>query len=158
MKTISRFNGKHQFLSNFYPSTIYYNGVLYHSAEAAFQAQKSEDPTVRELFSYLNHRDSKKLGRQILIRSDWDVVRDAVMLEVLIVKFTANVDLAQKLRDTGDAVLIEGNTWGDKYWGVCNGEGENRLGYTLMLIRDYLQCKSVTYDRRLLNSLMYYKL
>jgi predicted NAD-dependent protein-ADP-ribosyltransferase YbiA (DUF1768 family) len=34
--------------------------------------------------------------------------------------------------------LIEGNWWGDTYWGVCNGVGENHLGKLLMKIRDYL--------------------
>jgi predicted NAD-dependent protein-ADP-ribosyltransferase YbiA (DUF1768 family) len=36
---------------------------------------------------------------------------------------------------TGDCELVEGNTWGDKFWGVCDGEGENHLGKLLMKIR-----------------------
>ena len=42
------------------------------------------------------------------------------------------------LIQTGDSVLIEGNTWGDRVWGVCNGVGENRLGRILMKIRSEL--------------------
>ena len=37
--------------------------------------------------------------------------------------------------------LVEGNTWGDKVWGVCDGVGENNLGKTLMRIRDALFSK-----------------
>lgn len=39
---------------------------------------------------------------------------------------------------TGDAMLVEGNTWGDKFWGVCRGEGENQLGKLLMERRAFL--------------------
>ena len=53
-------------------------------------------------------------------------------------KFFQNEDLGQKLMNTGDAVLIEGNYWGDRYWGVCNGEGQNKLGKILMKIREEL--------------------
>lgn len=36
---------------------------------------------------------------------------------------------------TGESILIEKNTWGDTYFGVCNGVGENNLGKDLMSIR-----------------------
>lgn len=39
------------------------------------------------------------------------------------------------IRKNGDAELIEGNTWGDRIWGVCDGVGENRLGKILMRVR-----------------------
>ena len=57
------------------------------------------------------------------------------MYSVCKAKFTQNTDLLKKLLDTGDAELVEGNTWGDRVWGVCKGEGENRLGKILMRIR-----------------------
>ena len=47
--------------------------------------------------------------------------------------------MASRLINTGDAILIEGNTWGDTYWGVCDGVGENRLGKLLMEVRE--ECK-----------------
>ena len=61
------------------------------------------------------------------------------MYNTLVAKFTQNPDLAKKLLATGDALLIEGNTWNDRYWGVCRGKGENRLGILLMLVREDLQ-------------------
>ncbi len=56
-------------------------------------------------------------------------------------KFTQNPDLLSKLLATGDAELIEGNTWGDRVWGVdlYRGAGENHLGKILMRIRDELR-------------------
>jgi predicted NAD-dependent protein-ADP-ribosyltransferase YbiA (DUF1768 family) len=36
---------------------------------------------------------------------------------------------------TGDAELVEGNTWNDRFWGVCRGKGRNELGRILMRVR-----------------------
>ena len=40
---------------------------------------------------------------------------------------------------TGDRYIEETNTWGDTFWGVCNGKGENNLGKIIMKIRDTLK-------------------
>ena len=48
-------------------------------------------------------------------------------------------ELALALKYTGDAELIEGNNWGDTFWGVCNGVGENHLGKLLMARRAQLR-------------------
>ena len=58
--------------------------------------------------------------------------------EIVEEKFRQNPKLAEMLLATEDAILIEGNTWGDKFWGVCNGVGENNLGKVLMYVRDCL--------------------
>jgi hypothetical protein len=47
--------------------------------------------------------------------------------------------LKQLLLATGDKELIEGNTWGDTFWGVCNGIGQNHLGKILMAKRTELK-------------------
>ena len=57
------------------------------------------------------------------------------MHSILQAKF-AVPQLRDALLATGDAELVEGNTWGDTYWGVCRGRGRNQLGQTLMRIRD----------------------
>lgn len=61
------------------------------------------------------------------------------MEELLRIKFSG-IDpfLTRALLETGDAELIEGNTWNDTFWGVCNGEGENNLGRLLMKVREEL--------------------
>lgn len=84
----------------------------------------------------------KRLGRRVKLRPDWESIKDQVMYEVCKAKFSQNTDLRDKLVATGDAELVEGNTWGDKIWGICNGQGENRLGKILMKVRTELQATS----------------
>lgn len=73
------------------------------------------------------------------MRADWDDARNyrlVVMEQLLREKFSdKNPELKQKLIDTYDAELIEGNTWNDTFWGVCGGIGKNHLGKLLMKIR-----------------------
>jgi predicted NAD-dependent protein-ADP-ribosyltransferase YbiA (DUF1768 family) len=54
-------------------------------------------------------------------------------------KFSQNTDLRAELIATGDAYLEEGNSWNDRYWGVCDGQGENHLGKILMKVRAELR-------------------
>lgn len=60
------------------------------------------------------------------------------MRALLMVKFAPATELAERLLATGDAQLVEGNTWGDTFWGVCDGVGENHLGRLHMWIRSML--------------------
>lgn len=60
------------------------------------------------------------------------------MAEILEAKFRSRTDLAGRLLATGHVILVEGNTWGDTYWGVCGGRGQNRLGILLMQLREKL--------------------
>jgi predicted NAD-dependent protein-ADP-ribosyltransferase YbiA (DUF1768 family) len=62
-----------------------------------------------------------------------------VMEHLLRQKFFTGSELAAKLVQTGDAILMEGNNWGDSFWGVCAGVGSNHLGRLLMLIRKELR-------------------
>ncbi len=62
--------------------------------------------------------DAKRAGRHVELRPDWEHVRKAVMLQVVLGAFLQNPDLAALLEATGDAVLVEGNRWGDDYWGA----------------------------------------
>lgn len=61
------------------------------------------------------------------------------MYEICKAKFTQNEDLKEKLLATGNNILEEGNTWGDRVWGTVNGVGENRLGKILMRVREELR-------------------
>lgn len=73
------------------------------------------------------------------MREDWEAIKIDVMRYCLQEKFSAGSDLAAKLIATGDCELVEGNTWGDVFWGVCRGTGENRLGRLLMERREELK-------------------
>jgi ribA/ribD-fused uncharacterized protein len=123
------------YLSNFWECPVTYEGLTYRNAEAAYQASKCADETYREYFTQAPGYIAKARGRRIKIRKDWTNMRLVVMWEILQAKFAQNPDLLAQLIATGDQVIIETNTWNDKFWGVCNGEGENHLGIMLMTIR-----------------------
>ena len=62
--------------------------------------------------------------------------KEALMLDILRLKFAPDSPLTKHLLATGGAPLSEGNQWGDRYWGVCNGAGLNGLGELLMQVRE----------------------
>lgn len=132
------FTGQYRFLSNFYPSIVSYDGVEYPTVEHAYQAAKTFNPYERE---YIRNRPTpagaKRAGRTFYrIRPDWDQVKVQTMKFLLMQKFMGYHDLSRMLYDTGDIYLEETNTWGDTFWGVCEGRGQNALGNLLMEIRD----------------------
>lgn len=133
LETISSFDGEYGFLSNFYPVTIEREGYSYLSSEAAYQSAKC--PGYEDRFTNSRPARAKRMGRnkKFKKREDWMEVRLSIMEEILRLKFS-NAELADKLCATYPAVLIEGNDWGDRFWGV-DGTGENNLGKLLMKIR-----------------------
>lgn len=141
---INNFRGPHWFLSNFSPSRIIgAYGIVYKTAEAAFQAGKTDDPVKRQrIADARSPYQAKGLGRQLKLPDDWRVRRNGTMRAVLEYKF-ANAELLRKLLDTRHAILVEGNVWHDNYWGncicskpSCTAPGENWLGRLLMEVRD----------------------
>jgi len=135
-EVIDSFTGENHYLSNFYPVDVTYEGIVYPSSECAFQAAKTLDLEERVKFTRMNPGDAKKAGRKLTLRSDWEDVKLQVMWEIVYTKFYQNPKLIGKLLSTYPKVLIEGNTWGDTYWGVCKDIGSNHLGQLLMHLRD----------------------
>jgi ribA/ribD-fused uncharacterized protein len=134
---IDSFKGEYEFLSNFYPATVSYEGEVYPPVEHAFQAAKTLNPQMRLKIRLSNASGAKKLGRQLDLRADWETIKVDVMRELLKAKFS-DPELREKLKATGEEPLVEGNWWGDTFWGVCRGQGDNHLGVLLMEIRDSL--------------------
>jgi ribA/ribD-fused uncharacterized protein len=132
---IDSFFGPYRFLSNFEPCTVEYDGMTYNCSEAAYQAAKTTDVSLRIAFTTMNGSKAKFAGQKLPIRADWNDVKVDVMYQIVKDKFSRNPELKEKLLSTGTLQLIEGNYWGDKFWGVCNGEGENHLGKILMRVR-----------------------
>lgn len=132
---IDSFRGYFYYLSNFYPCNVTVNGITYQNSEAAFQAQKCIRAEDRIRFANMTPKEAKRYGKKIPLRSDWEKVKLDIMRGVLIAKFSQNPDLRNSLVSTGDAELIEGNMWGDTYWGICDNKGENHLGELLMEVR-----------------------
>lgn len=131
---------QYAFLSNFYEANVTYDGLTYGSNEAAFQAQKCLTSEEKQPFTEARPGKSKSMGRRVSLRPDWEAVKVGIMEEIVRAKFTQNPELAQKLLATGNKILVEGNTWGDKCWGVDirTGQGENHLGKILMKVREEL--------------------
>ena len=126
---IDEFRGKYFFLSNFYSAPVEYQGYRFKNNEAAFQAAKCPERMLD--FCNLTPRLAKWLGRKVPLRPDWELVKYDVMYEVCMAKFTQNPDLLSKLLATGDVELIEGNTWGDRVWGVdiCDHKEMEAFGF-----------------------------
>ena len=142
LNTIDQFSKEYHFLSNFSAAEVWYDGESYPSTEHAYQAAKTLDLTWRRAIRLAaTPNDAKRLGRKAPIRPGWDDMKRDVMYTVVRQKFMQHPGLSQLLLDTGHAELIEGNWWGDRYWGVCNGTGENNLGKILMAVRDELREK-----------------
>lgn len=132
---ISKFENKYRFLSNFYPVDVAYCGVVYPTVEHAYQAAKTLDPEGRaSILSAATPAEAKRMGRKVPMRRDWEKIKVDVMRELLYMKFT-QVKMKRMLLATGDRHLEEGNDWGDTFWGVCRGRGQNKLGELLMEIR-----------------------
>lgn len=129
------FSGDLAFLSNFYPCTFVYRGLTWPSAEAAYQGMKTLDPGERAQFTRMSPGEAKRAGKDVDLRDDWEQVKLLIMAEILLAKFQQNPDLRKRLLATGTAYLEETNTWGDTYWGVCRGRGDNYLGRLLMSLR-----------------------
>lgn len=135
---ISRFTGVFGFLSNFHPSPIEEDGIVYPTVEHYFQAMKSLDKEERIKISKLGTpTEAKRYGRRVKLRPDWEDIKLCVMEQRLRKKFQ-NPEFRNRLLATGKKQLVKGNSWGDVYWGVCNSRGQNNLGKLLMKIREEL--------------------
>lgn len=137
---ILRFDNEYDFLSNFYPAKVVLDGETYFSTEHAYQAAKTLDAHARKVIrDACSPGQAKRLGKHVALRPGWEGVKLQVMLDLLRQKFAPGSVLAERLLGTGNAKLVEGNWWGDLYWGVCNGRGANWLGKLLMQVREELQ-------------------
>lgn len=135
----------HTPLSNFYPGELLIQNALWPSVEHYFQAMKTEDPVQREAIRVApNPGVAKKLGRTCNLRANWEAIKIPVMRLALRHKFVpANLEGGYLLQ-TGDALLIEGNDWGDQFWGMDTGLGQNWLGLLLMARRADLRYLEAT--------------
>lgn len=139
--SIRRFSGEYSFLSNFYPAPIVFERIRFPTAEHAYQAAKTRDPNIKMMVARAaTPGRAKRLGQRIPIRPDWERIKVDVMHKIVRIKFLNYPELAEKLINTGDRCLIEGNDWNDTFWGVDSqtGEGRNTLGNILMMVREEL--------------------
>ena len=143
---ITEFKGEYRWLSNFWPCLIIKGDYTYPSTENAYQASKFTE-TNRVFFTTCSPAKSKERGSKLLALPDnWEAKKIEIMRVLIRQKFRVGTFNAELLIKTGDCLIVEGNSWGDTFWGVCDGKGENHLGRILMTQRENLKadCKSTT--------------
>ena len=143
---IESFDGNYAFLSNFAKSPITFNEKTWPTVDHVFQAAKTFDVNERERIRLAySPGKAKYMGRKVSIRSDWEQVKQDIMLKCIRLKFKQNHDLKQRLLQTENFKLIEGNTSHDNFWGDCKCSkcqkipGKNFLGQILMNVRKELK-------------------
>lgn len=144
MNTIKfyRVNDPYGEFSNFAPYPIQLKGKEWRTTEHYFQAQKFPNSEHEEairlesspMIAARMGRDRKKP-----LRKDWEVIKDNLMREAVLAKFTQHSKLQELLLSTGEAYLVE-HTTNDSYWGDGgDGSGQNKLGQILMIVRNGLR-------------------
>ena len=149
MSVVNFYNVGDEFggFSNFSPHPITLKGKTWPTSEHYFQAQKfagtADEEEVRLAKSPMI---AARMGRSRKrpLRKDWESVKDSIMHEAVLAKFTQHPELQAILLGTGDAKLVE-HTENDAYWGDGgDGSGKNRLGRILMRVRDELRSSEPT--------------
>lgn len=114
-RLIDRFIGKWAFLSNYYPCAVWLDGQTYPSVEHAYQAAKTCSPQIRRSIRLARDGDeAKRIGRASPQRPDWEARKVEIMRGLVAEKFD-DPQLRDRLRNTGQSILIEGNDWGDEF-------------------------------------------
>jgi ribA/ribD-fused uncharacterized protein len=139
--------GTYGAFSNFSRHAVCIAGVKYPTSEHYFQAMKfvgTSDTAVRAVIAASTAAKAAALGRDRSnpLRRDWDAVKDQVMVDALMAKFSQHRVLTELLRGTGTKTLVEHTTrdryWGDGGDGGSGAVGRNMLGQSLMQVRSAL--------------------
>lgn len=155
--SIERFRGEHFFLSNMYPLQVpilALCGVEVPTSEHVYMSGRFVDPDVQaevarvranpqDTSPYAEGKAVKEFARDLVTAGeiqldDWVTAKLGLMYEACKRKFDGNPDIRKKLIETGEQELVEGNDWGDRFWGVDpigSRNGKNHLGKTLMVVR-----------------------
>lgn len=145
-------------LSQWYPSPFVIGGVCYNCAEQYMMAEKArtfgDEKALEEIMASYNPMDMKKLGRRVRNFNSyvWDVNCLDVVKRANLARFFQNPKLKEFLLSTGNKIIVEASP-NDTIWGIglsadamdaiipSRWPGENRLGFTLMEVRDMLRGK-----------------
>lgn len=124
------------FLNNFETSPIYVFHREWATVEHAYQAQKTiNDEEYDAIWKAKTPRKARDLGQLVTLRPNWGLIKNWVMKECVLAKFTQHPHLQEQLLVTGDEELIEDSPI-DWYWGCGDdGTGQNNLGKILMEVR-----------------------
>ena len=133
-------------LSNLHPRPVTFQGLVYATAEHAYQVAKARDPRVRNWLMAAPTPELVAVAGDALppdaIICGWEDVHVTLMAQIVRAKFLEHFDLRKLLLSTNDAKIVE---WAPKdssvarFWGEYEGLGYNTLGLMLMRLRDELR-------------------
>lgn len=144
---ITSFRDEFAFLSNFYMGEFRWRNITFKSGEHAFSFAKGwhlKDSYIHDIAKYQDAvlaadtpKAAKYLGRSCnLDVESWDKHKVSLMRQIVHAKFSTGENVIGPLCNTGAAMLVEGNDWGDKFWGRVKENGKwvglNVLGAILM--------------------------
>ena len=128
--------------SNFARYPIKIKGKKYPTSKHYFQAMKFENANDQNnIIKCKTSMEAARQGRsrKKKLKRNWESIKDNVMREAVMAKFTQHRDLNSLLLSTGEAKIIE-HTENDAYWGDGgNGSGKNMLGIILVETREKLK-------------------
>jgi ribA/ribD-fused uncharacterized protein len=145
--TIETFQKENRYLSNMWRLEHWLNtpcGIIVPTSEHYYQSVKFRDPDTQKAVAMTdNGIEAKKLAEHLenageVLIDEWKIVKLGVMRVAVWNKFLQNPELRKRLLDTGDEELVEGNNWGDRFWGVDppgSDNGKNHLGKIIMGVR-----------------------
>ena len=143
------------YLSNWYPSRFTANDISFSSMEQYMMYKKAEcfkdKDTAAKILATDDVAQIKALGRLVANYNEsyWNGVRQIIVFEGLLAKFSQNEDLKERLKSTGNDILAECAVR-DRIWGIGlsmkdpdrfeidKWNGQNLLGYALMMVREKL--------------------
>ena len=100
------------YLSNWYPSTFTLKGIDFSSMEQYMMYRKAicfdDDKVAAQILATEDVAEIKALGRLVAGYDEnlWNGVRQIVVYEGLLAKFSQNPELKERLKSTGSAVLF----------------------------------------------------
>lgn len=134
--------GEYGAFSNFSRHRVIARGKTWPTSEHFFQAMKFEGTSIAEKVRCAKTpKEAAAIGRDRKnpLRKDWESVKDDIMREIVLAKFTQHEALRALLLSTNDEEIVE-HTERDRYWGDGgDGTGKNMLGRILMETREKLR-------------------
>ena len=143
------------YLSNWHPSRFTVNDITFSSMEQYMMYRKAEcfkdKDAAEKILATDDVAQIKALGRLVADYNEsyWNGVRQIIVFEGLLAKFSQNENLKERLKSTGNDILAECAVR-DRIWGIGlsmkdpdrfetdKWNGQNLLGYALMMVRERL--------------------
>lgn len=148
-------NEENGYLSNWHHSDFIIGNTMFSSVEQYMMYRKAlcfhDDAATAAILATDDVAEIKRLGRCVSNYDDhlWSGIRQIVVYEGLLAKFLQSNELGNRLKMTGESILAECAVK-DWVWGTglsmkdpnrfdrAKWQGQNLLGYTLMMVREQL--------------------